>query len=74
MCSKTCDFGTQRRIRECNNPSPKYGGSFCNSKAQALNHLSDLSPHPSDISFCSMNESIYRSCISRQCPSKHLSN
>ena len=72
ICSKTCGIGTHRRIRECNNPSPKYGGRFCNLKAQFLHDPSDLSPHQSDISFCKMYESVYRSCIRRQCPSKHL--
>ncbi|XP_066920815.1 SCO-spondin-like isoform X2 [Clytia hemisphaerica] len=28
-CSKSCNGGIQHRIRECNNPAPKYGGRPC---------------------------------------------
>ena len=28
-CSQTCYGGTTKRIRECNNPEPKYGGLTC---------------------------------------------
>ena len=28
-CSVTCGKSTQTRTRECNNPSPKYGGDDC---------------------------------------------
>ena len=28
-CSKTCGDGLKKRMRECNNPAPKYGGKSC---------------------------------------------
>ena len=28
-CSKTCGNGTMKRVRECNNPTPKNCGSYC---------------------------------------------
>lgn len=28
-CSRTCSSGTQSAERQCNNPTPKYGGSYC---------------------------------------------
>ncbi|CAC5380612.1 Coadhesin,Thrombospondin-1,Mucin-like protein,Hemicentin-1,Thrombospondin-2 [Mytilus coruscus] len=28
-CSRSCNGGVQTRSHECNNPSPKYGGSCC---------------------------------------------
>ncbi|XP_059809012.1 A disintegrin and metalloproteinase with thrombospondin motifs 7-like [Hypanus sabinus] len=28
-CSRTCGAGTQSAERHCNNPTPKYGGSYC---------------------------------------------
>ncbi|XP_062514680.1 A disintegrin and metalloproteinase with thrombospondin motifs adt-1-like isoform X2 [Corticium candelabrum] len=30
FCSKTCDTGSQKRSRKCNNPPPKYEGTGCN--------------------------------------------
>ncbi|XP_062523722.1 coadhesin-like [Corticium candelabrum] len=30
FCSKTCDTGSQKRTRKCNNPTPKYEGTGCN--------------------------------------------
>jgi hypothetical protein len=29
-CSVTCGIGASRRIRKCDNPRPKYGGTPCN--------------------------------------------
>ncbi|XP_061195956.1 thrombospondin-2-like [Saccostrea echinata] len=29
-CSKTCESGMKDRSRDCNNPSPMYGGDYCN--------------------------------------------
>lgn len=31
-CSKTCDGGEQVRTRQCNDPSPAYGGKKCSGK------------------------------------------
>ena len=28
-CSQTCNGGTKKRIRKCNDPKPKYGGLNC---------------------------------------------
>ncbi|XP_051896607.1 A disintegrin and metalloproteinase with thrombospondin motifs 7-like [Pristis pectinata] len=28
-CSRSCSAGTQSAERHCNNPTPKYGGSYC---------------------------------------------
>ncbi|XP_061197855.1 SCO-spondin-like isoform X2 [Saccostrea echinata] len=28
-CSRSCDGGTQSRVRKCNNPYPRYGGQNC---------------------------------------------
>lgn len=28
-CSVLCGFGTKKRYRKCNNPTPKYGGDAC---------------------------------------------
>ena len=30
ICSRTCDIGQRRRIRECDSPSPSNGGLHCN--------------------------------------------
>eukprot|EP00794_Sanderia_malayensis_P016656 gene16656-18346_t len=32
LCSKECDGGKKRRLRQCNNPSPAYGGKMCAGK------------------------------------------
>ncbi|XP_078097325.1 A disintegrin and metalloproteinase with thrombospondin motifs 7-like [Mustelus asterias] len=29
LCSRTCSAGIQSAERHCNNPTPKYGGSYC---------------------------------------------
>ena len=71
ICSKTCDLGTQRRIRECNNPSPKYGGNFCHNSAHASHSTRSLSIDHHEPKLCSMYESMYQTCIQPNCPSKY---
>ena len=29
ICSKSCNRGTQRRVRYCSNPTPAHGGRSC---------------------------------------------
>ncbi|XP_062508274.1 SCO-spondin-like [Corticium candelabrum] len=33
-CTKTCEGGTKERFRECNNPQPRHGGSYCSGVAR----------------------------------------
>ena len=33
-CTKTCKQGKQSRTRECNSPSPEYGGKECDGEAK----------------------------------------
>lgn len=29
QCSRSCGGGIRKRVRKCDNPSPKYGGDYC---------------------------------------------
>lgn len=35
-CSQTCGGGTQQRSRDCNNPSPSFGGDDCVGEASGV--------------------------------------
>lgn len=35
-CTVTCGGGTSKRVRECNNPLPQYGGNNCSGKFQDI--------------------------------------
>ncbi|GLV41283.1 ADAM metallopeptidase with thrombospondin type 1 motif B [Carabus blaptoides fortunei] len=46
-CSRTCAFGVQFRSRQCNNPSPAYGGKLCKGSREEFSICSkDPCPEP----------------------------
>jgi len=44
-CSVTCGQGQRSRTRECNNPSPAYGGRMCNGDWQEFDRC-NITPCP----------------------------
>ncbi|XP_052219052.1 thrombospondin-1-like [Dreissena polymorpha] len=68
-CTKMCDGGTTKRMRECNSPSPENGGKDCEGKEFAETTCNDWKcpelPPNFDMSQC--NETTYMCLDSRQC-------
>ena len=57
-CTKSCKQGKQSRTRECNSPSPKYGGKKCDGEAQQSQVCNDKVPCPGMLRF-SRNSNYY---------------
>ncbi|XP_027059146.1 coadhesin-like isoform X4 [Pocillopora damicornis] len=47
-CTKTCKEGKQSRKRECNSPTPQYGGKACEGKAVGIRICNANVPCPVD--------------------------
>ena len=41
ICSKTCGEGLKNRTRECNNPTPMFGGKSCDENATDVDMCKD---------------------------------
>ena len=41
ICSKTCGEGLKNRTRECNNPTPMFGGKSCDGNSTDVDRCKD---------------------------------
>lgn len=65
-CSRTCGGGVQRSTRNCDNPAPANGGTFCLGKRVRYRLVKKKC---SFIFVCLITiEWIYRSCNIQECP------
>uniref|UniRef100_A0A452J3A9 Uncharacterized protein n=1 Tax=Gopherus agassizii TaxID=38772 RepID=A0A452J3A9_9SAUR len=46
-CSRTCGAGVQNAERQCNNPTPKYGGKYCLGERKRF-RVCNMKPCPTD--------------------------
>uniref|UniRef100_A0A8C3PEB0 ADAM metallopeptidase with thrombospondin type 1 motif 7 n=1 Tax=Chrysemys picta bellii TaxID=8478 RepID=A0A8C3PEB0_CHRPI len=47
ICSRTCGAGVQNAERQCNNPTPKYGGKYCLGERKRF-RVCNMKPCPTD--------------------------
>ena len=41
-CSVTCDGGLQRRLRNCDNPPPAFGGDDCSGESEEIRSCNEI--------------------------------